>query len=108
MPDAAPRPTLPHAVFLERASLHPATSPAVRQGQGAFLVLRLLDLLIPDHEPPVSADAFRYQWAATERYCRELGIGLPEAAHLQDLARTAQDAWPVQDVRLLAPALLAY
>ena len=50
MPDAVARPhTLPHAAFLERGSLHPATSPAVRLGQGAFLVLRLIDLLAVDH-----------------------------------------------------------
>ena len=109
MPDAVARPhTLPHAAFLERGSLHPATSPAVRLGQGAFLVLRLIDLLAADHEPPVTDDAFRYQWAATERYCRELGIGIPEAAHLQGLVRIARDAHSAHDVRLLAPGLLAY
>ncbi len=109
MPDAVARPhTLPHAAFLERGSLHPATSPAVRLGQGAFLVLRLIDLLAAEHESPVTDDAFRYQWAATERYCRELGIGFPEAAHLQGLVRIARDAHTAHDVRLLAPGLLAY
>jgi len=99
---------MPHAVFLERAELHPSTAPKVRLGQGAFLVLRLLDLLAEDHEPPVTADAFRYQWAATERYCRELGVGIPEASHLQGLVRTARDAQTTADVRLLAPGLMAY
>ena len=109
MADAVARPTtLPHAVFLERATLQLSTSPPVRLGQGAFLVLRLLDLLASDHEPPVTDDAFRYQWAATERYCRELGVGFPEAAHLQGLVRTARDAHSSADVRLLAPGLLAY
>src|SRR2546428_3124369 len=109
MADAVARPTtLPHAVFLERATLQLSTSPPVRLGQGAFLVLRLLDLLATDHEPPVTADAFRYQWAATERYCRELGVGFPEAAHLQGLVRSARDAHSSADVRLLAPGLLAY
>ena len=109
MPDAVTRPTaMPHAVFLERAELHPSTAPKVRLGQGAFLVLRLLDLLAEDHEPPVTADAFRYQWAATERYCRELGVGIPEASHLQGLVRTARDAQTTADVRLLAPGLMAY
>ncbi len=109
MPDAVTRPTsMPHAVFLERAELHPSTTPMVRLGQGAFLVLRLLDLLAEDHEPPVTADAFRYQWAATERYCRELGLGIPEAAHLQGLVRTARDAQVKADVRMLAPGLMAY
>ena len=109
MPDAVTRPTsMPHAVFLERAELHPSTTPMVRLGQGAFLVLRLLDLLAEDHEPPVTADAFRYQWAATERYCRELGLGIPEAAHLQGLVRTARDVQLKADVRMLAPGLMAY
>jgi len=109
MADAVARPTtLPHAVFLERATLQLSTSPPVRLGQGAFLVLRLLDLLATDHEPPVTDDAFRYQWAATERYCRELGVGFPEAAHLQGLVRSARDAHSSADVRLLAPGLLAY
>ena len=68
MPEAAPRTlTLPHAVFLERAATEPPTSAAVRLGQGAFLVLRLIDLLAPDREPPTSAEVFRYQSAATER-----------------------------------------
>ena len=109
MPEAAARPhTLPHVAFLERASLHPATSPAVRLGQGAFLVLRLIDLLAADHEPSVTDDAFRYQWAATERYCRELGIGFPEGTHLQGLVRIAREAHAAHDVRLLAPGLLAF
>ena len=109
LPDAAASPaTLPHAVFLERASQHPATSPTVRLGQGAFLVLRLIDLLAPDHEPPLTDDAFRYQWAATERYCRELGMGFPEATHLQGLVRIARDAHAGHGVRLLAPGMLAY
>jgi tetratricopeptide (TPR) repeat protein len=109
MPEAAMRPmTLPHAVFLERASLHPPTSAAVRQGQGAFLVLRLLDLLGPNPPVEVTEDAFRYQWAATDRYCRELSLGEAEATHLQGLVRGAQDAHTTCDVRVLAPGLLAY
>src|SRR5260370_37012135 len=62
---------LPHAVFLQRVAEEPATSPDVRLGQGAFLALRFVDLLAPDREPP-TPDVFRYQWAATERYCAEL------------------------------------
>jgi tetratricopeptide (TPR) repeat protein len=109
MPEAALRPlTLPHAVFLERASLHPPTSAAVRQGQGAFLVLRLLDLLGPNPPVEVTEDAFRYQWAATDRYCRELSFGDAEATHLQGLVRAGQDAHTTGDVRVLAPGLLAY
>src|SRR5712675_2556155 len=62
---------LPHAVFLQRVTDEPATSPEVRLGQGAFLALRFVDLLAPDREAP-APDVFRYQWAATERYCNEL------------------------------------
>jgi tetratricopeptide (TPR) repeat protein len=109
MPEAALRPlSLPHAVFLERASLHPPTSAAVRQGQGAFLVLRLLDLLGPNPPVAVTEDAFRYQWAATDRYCRELNVGEAETTHLQGLVRAGQDAHSADDVRVLAPGLLAY
>ena len=109
MPEAAPRTlTLPHAVFLERAATEPPTSSAVRLGQGAFLVLRLIDLLAPDREPPTSAEVFRYQSAATERYCAELGPLGPEVAHLQGLVRNAVDVYTHQDARLIAPAMLAY
>ncbi|PYO36444.1 MAG: hypothetical protein DMD74_04210, partial [Gemmatimonadetes bacterium] len=109
MPEVAPRTlTLPHAVFLERAANEPPTSAAVRLGQGAFLVLRLVDLLAPDRDPPTSAEVFRYQAAATERYCADLGRIGPEAAHLQGLVRNAVDVYAHQDPRLIAPALLAY
>ena len=109
MPEAAPRTlTLPHAVFLERAATEPPTSAAVRLGQGSFLVLRLIDLLAPDREPPTSAEVFRYQSAATERYCAELGPLGPEVAHLQGLVRSAVDVYTHQDARLIAPAMLAY
>ena len=109
MPEAAPRTlTLPHAVFLERATTEPPTSAAVRLGQGAFLVLRLIDLLAPDREPPTSPEVFRYQSAATERYCAELAPLEPEVVHLQGLVRTAVDVYTHQDARLIAPAMLAY
>src|SRR2546427_248736 len=49
MPEVAPRTlTLPHAVFLERATNEPPTSAAVRLGQGAFLVLRLAERQMRD------------------------------------------------------------
>lgn len=99
--------SFPHAVFLYRATDEEVTSPAVRLGQGAFLVLRLLDLLAADRKR-LDADAFRYQCAATDRYCRELDADSPEAAHLHGLVRTASDAQRRKDARLLAPALLAY
>ncbi len=109
MPEVAPRTlTLPHAVFLERATNEPPTSAAVRLGQGAFLVLRLVDLLAPDREPPTSPEVFRYQSAATERYCAELGPLGAEVAHLQGLVRNVQDVYAHQDARLITPALLAY
>jgi tetratricopeptide (TPR) repeat protein len=98
---------LPHAVFLQRVADEPATSPEVRLGQGAFLALRFVDLLSPDREPPTT-DVFRYQWAATERYCNELSGEGTEAAHLAGIVRATGEAHRGGDVRALAPALLAY
>jgi len=98
---------LPHAVFLQRVADEPATSPDVRLGQGAFLALRFVDLLSPDREPP-APDVFRYQWAATERYCSELAGEGTEAAHLAGIVRATSEAHRTDDVRALAPALLAY
>lgn len=85
----------------------PATDPEVRLGQGAFLVLRLVDLLAADREPVVP-DAFRYQWTATERYCSELAVEGPEGAHLNGLVQAIHESHRLQDLRLLAPAFLAY
>src|SRR6267154_764285 len=98
---------LPHAVFLQRVADEPATSPDVRLGQGAFLALRFVDLLAPDREPP-TPDVFRYQWAATERYCAELSGEGTEASHLSCIVRAAGEAHQTNDVRLVAPALFAY
>ncbi|HMG18614.1 MAG TPA: tetratricopeptide repeat protein [Gemmatimonadales bacterium] len=98
---------LPHAVFLQRVADEPATSPEVRLGQGAFLALRFVDLLSPDREPP-APDVFRYQWAATERYCSELAGEGTEAAHLAGLVRATSEAHRSDDIRALAPALIAY
>ena len=98
---------LRHAVFLQRVANHPPTAPEVRLGQGAFLTLRLLDLLSPDRER-VAGDAFRYQWAATDRYCDDLIVEGAEAAHLSGLVRIAAEAERQDDVRLIAPAMLAY
>jgi len=107
-PAAQARPMgLPHAVFLQRVADEPATSPEVRLGQGAFLALRFVDLLAPDREPP-APDVFRYQWAATERYCSELSGEGTEAAHLGGIVRATGEAHRSNDVRALAPALLAY
>ena len=69
-------PSLSHAVFLQRAVQAlplPGGGQQARLGQGAFLALRLIDLLAPEREP-VHPDAFRYQCAATERFCRDLRV----------------------------------
>src|SRR5881397_75444 len=98
---------LPHAVFLQRVTDEPATSAQVRLGQGAFLTLRFVDLLAPDRESP-TPDVFRYQWAATERYCAELSGEGTEASHLSCIVRAAGEAHRDGNVQLLAPALFAY
>jgi tetratricopeptide (TPR) repeat protein len=98
---------LPHAVFLQRVANEPATSPEVRLGQGAFLALRFVDLLSPDHDAP-TPDMFRYQWAATERYCAELAGEGTEASHLSCIVRSASEAHRAGDINLVAPALFAY
>jgi tetratricopeptide (TPR) repeat protein len=85
----------------------PATSPEVRLGQGAFLALRFVDLLAPDHDPP-APDVFRYQWAATERYCAELAGEGTEASHLSCIVRATGEAHQTKEMTLLAPALFAY
>lgn len=103
----SPRAGLPHAVFLQRVTDEPATSPQVRLGQGAFLTLRFVDLLAPDHEPP-APDVFRYQWAATERYCAELASEGTEASHLACIVRATGEAHRTNDMLSLAPALFAY
>ena len=103
----ARRAGLPHSVFLQRVTDEPAGSAQVRLGQGAFLALRFVDLLSPQREAP-PPDVFRYQWAATDRYCAELAGEGPEASHLSGIVRATGDAHRTGDVRLLAPALLAY
>jgi tetratricopeptide (TPR) repeat protein len=103
----SPRTGLPHAVFLQRVAGEPATSPEVRLGQGAFLALRFVDLLAPDREPP-TPDVFRYQWAATERYCAELAGEGAEASHLSCIVRATGEAHQTGELDLVAPALFAY
>jgi tetratricopeptide (TPR) repeat protein len=100
--------SLPHAVFLQRVSGDPSpTTLEARLGQGAFLALRLVDLLAPTREP-VSADAFHYQWVATDRFCRELRTTSTEGAHIHGIAAGAADSYRLGDVHLVAPALFAY
>src|SRR5690242_12083086 len=87
---ASPPTLLRHAVFLTRGGDAASSAPAVRIGQGAFLALRLVDLL--RSEPATEADVFHYQWSATERYCRELEIVSPETSHLLAVVQSARDA----------------
>ena len=100
--------SLPHAIFLQRVSgPQGAVSLEARLGQGAFLALRLVDLLAADRQP-VSDEAFRYQWMATDRFCRELRAAATEGAHVHGIAESAADSHRLGDVRLMAPALFAY
>src|SRR3989442_14904396 len=100
--------SLPHAIFLQRVSGPDSASTLEgRLGQGAFLALRLVDLLAPDRAA-VSQDAFHYQWVATDRFCSELRAAATEGAHLHGIAASASDAHHIGDVQLVAPALFAY
>lgn len=103
-------PTLSHAVFLQRVAQVPTPPGGGQQsrlGQGAFLALRLIDLLAPEREP-VHPDAFRYQCAATERFCRDLRVVSTEGAHLHALVASASSAQRDGDIGLLLPGLFAY
>lgn len=82
-------------------------TPAARLGQAAFLVLRLVDLLLPSQSTS-APDVFLYQASATERYTRELDVDSPEKAHLLAVVKSARDAFTSQQARLIAPALFAY
>ncbi len=100
--------SLPHAIFLQRVSgPQGATSLEARLGQGAFLALRLVDLLAPDRLQ-VSGDAFHYQWIATDRFCAELRAAATEGAHVHCIAESTADAQRLGDIGLVAPALFAY
>jgi len=99
--------TLPHAVFLRRVSA--ARSPEAsdsRLGQGAFLALRLIDLLGPE-SGIAHPDAFEYQWTATDRFCRGLAPST-ESAHLRELVSSAIAAYRSDDISLVTPAFFAY
>src|SRR5439155_15087107 len=91
--------SLPHAVFLQRM--------ADGSGQAAFIVLRLVDLLGPEHAT-LHPDAFHYQYVATARCCRELPPGATETSHLLGLVRSTADAFRQQNTGLVLPALFAY
>jgi tetratricopeptide (TPR) repeat protein len=109
MTEAAPKVQAPsHAAFLER--LAEATSPTssdARLGHGAFLTLRVVDLLQVEREalPPA---VFHYQLTATELSCRDLPRDSTETAHVNGLLSAAADAYHTRDVQLVVPALLAY
>jgi len=99
---------LPHAVFLHR--LAGASSPSAlepRLGRAAFVALRLVDLLGPEHAT-LHPDAFHYQYVATVRCCRDLPPGSTEASHLLGLVRGTGDAFQQQSAGLVLPALFAY
>src|SRR2546428_7518836 len=91
--------SLPHAVFLQRM--------ASGSGQAAFIVLRLVDLLGPEHAT-LHPDAFHYQYVATARCCRGLPPGATETSHLLGLGRSTADAFRQQSTGLVLPALFAY
>ncbi|HXL35272.1 MAG TPA: hypothetical protein VN953_10140 [Gemmatimonadales bacterium] len=100
--------SLPHAIFLQRVSgPESATTLEARLGQGAFLALRLVDLLELGRAP-VSKDAFHYQWIATDRFCRELRAAATEGAHVHGIAESVSDAYGLGDIQLISPALFAY
>jgi tetratricopeptide (TPR) repeat protein len=97
-----------HAAFLERlAGASSASSSTARLGHGAFLTLRLVDLLEAPWEslPPA---AFNYQLTATTLCCRDLPLDSTETAHLQGLLQATADAHRAHEVQLVVPALLAY
>ena len=103
-------PSLSHAVFLQRVAQGPSLSAGglqSRLSQGAFLALRLIDLLAPEAEP-IHPDAFRYQCAATERFVRDLRMTSTEGAHLEGLVGSAGGAQRDGNVGLLFPDLFAY
>src|SRR3989442_2270834 len=105
---ATERAGLPHAVFLHR--LAGASEPSAlepRLGRAAYVALRLVDLLGPEHAT-LHPDAFHYQYVATVRCCRDLPPGSTEASHLLGLVRGTGDAFRQRSAGLVLPALFAY
>src|SRR5206468_12241560 len=105
---ATERAGLPHAVFLHR--LAGASEPSAlepRLGRAAFVALRLVDLLGPEHTT-LHPDAFHYQYVATVRCCRDLPPGSTESSHLLGLVRGTADAFQQRSPGLVLPALFAY
>lgn len=97
-----------HAVFLERAAGDLDASPEGRLGQAAFLVLRLIDLLATDRPGASQDDLFRYQAAATARYCREEVAPGTEVEHLLRLVQSATEAQHRRHPGWVAPTMLGY
>ena len=99
---------LPHAVFLHRMAggSEPSTLEP-RFGRAAFIALRLVDLLGPEHTT-LHPDAFHYQYVATARCCRDLPPGSTETSHLTGLVRSTADAFEQGSPGLVLPALFAY
>src|SRR5437867_6631504 len=99
---------LPHAVFLHRvAGESESSAPEPRLGRAAFVTLRLVDLLGPEHTT-LHPDAFHYQYVATARCCRDLPPGVTESSHLVGLVRGTADAFQQKSPGLVLPALFAY
>src|SRR3989441_13044436 len=63
---------------------------------------------LPIYREPPTPDVFRYQWAATERYCAELAGEGTEASHLSCIVRATGEAHQTGELHLIAPALFAY
>ncbi|HVH10251.1 MAG TPA: hypothetical protein VM736_10670 [Gemmatimonadales bacterium] len=100
--------TLPHAVFLRRlAHASRGTSLEAELSRGAFLTLRLVDLLGPERDT-LHPDAFHYQQTATGRACRGLPAHEPEASHLHGLIESTASAFQARDNQLIVPGLFAY
>src|SRR5437867_10884679 len=98
---------LPHAVFLHRlAGESQSSALEPRLGRAAFVTLRLVDLLGPEHTT-LHPDAFHYQYVATARCCRDLP-GVTETSHLLGLVRGTGDAFRQRSPGLVLPALFAY
>jgi tetratricopeptide (TPR) repeat protein len=85
----------------------PPSALEPRLGRAAFVALRLVDLLGPEHAT-LHPDAFHYQYVATVRCCRDLPPGSTEASHLLGLVRGTGDAFEQQSAGLVLPALFAY
>src|SRR3989442_6976789 len=99
---------LPHAVFLHRlAGESQSSALEPRLGRAAFVTLRLVDLLGPEHTT-LHPDAFNYQYVANARCCRDLPPGVTETSHLLGLVRGTGDAFQQRSPGLVLPALFAY